>query len=91
MIKAKEFVGKYENIYKVKYTGEILYNVLMEEYDKIVVNNLICESLHPENTIAQLYTILQGFNLEEQQEIIKQYNEFTLKNKVSSSSSSSKN
>ena len=89
MIKAKEFVGKYENIYKVKYTGEVLYNVLMEEYDRIVVNNLICESLHPENTIAQLYTILQGFNLEEQEEIIKQYNEFTLKNKVSSTSGSS--
>ena len=88
MIKAKEFVGKYENIYKVKYSGEVLYNVLMEEYDRIVVNNLICESLHPENTIAQLYTILQGFNLEEQQEIIKQYNEFTLKNKICGSTSS---
>ena len=90
MIKAKEFVGKYENIYKVKYTGEVLYNVLMEEYDKIVVNNLICESLHPENTIAQLYTILQDLNLEQQKEVIKQFNEFTIKNNIYTSSSSKK-
>ena len=27
----------------------MLYNVLMEEHDKMVVNNLICETLHPEN------------------------------------------
>jgi len=29
---------------------------LMEKYDKIYVNNLICETLHPDNIIAKLYT-----------------------------------
>jgi hypothetical protein len=88
MIKAKEFIGKYENIYKVKYSGEVLYNVLMEEYDKIVVNNLICESLHPENAIAKLYKFLEGFNLEQQEEIIKKFNEITIEKHISSSISS---
>jgi len=90
MIKAKNFINKFENVYHIKYTGEILYNVLMEEYDKIVVNNLICESLHPENTIAKLYTILQDLNLDQQKEVIKQFNEFTIKNNIYSSPSSKK-
>ena len=56
MIEAKNFLGKFVNVIKVKYNGEILYNVLMEKYDKIYVNNLICETLHPDNIIAKLYT-----------------------------------
>ena len=56
MLEAKNFLGKFVNVIKVKYNGEILYNVLMEKYDKIYVNNLICETLHPDNIIAKLYT-----------------------------------
>jgi hypothetical protein len=40
---------------KIQYDGEILYNILMERYDKITINNLICETLHPDNFIARLY------------------------------------
>ena len=54
-MKAKEFVGLNNGIYLKKYRGDILYNVLMEEHDKLVVNNLICETLHPKNKIAKLY------------------------------------
>jgi len=74
MIMAKDFIGKYENVYKVKYKGEILYNVLLEDYDKMIVNNLICETLHPENMIAKLYTLLPNYNIEQQCQIIKKYN-----------------
>lgn len=74
MIKAKEFVGKYDNVYKIKYNGEILYNVLLEKYDKMVVNNLICETLHPNNMISKLYTLLPNYSLEQQYEIIEEYN-----------------
>jgi hypothetical protein len=56
MREAKTFVEKFERVVKVKYNGEILYNVLMEEYSQMLVNNLICETLHPENIIAKLYT-----------------------------------
>ena len=28
----------------------------MEKYDTVNVNNIICETLHPENIIAKLYT-----------------------------------
>jgi hypothetical protein len=84
MIKAKEFVGKH-NIYKVKYTGEVLYNVLMEEHEKMVINNMICETLNPENTIAKIYNILQTLSVKEQNELIRAYNTAVSKHKIFSS------
>ena len=73
MRKAEGFVGN-DKITKVAYNGEILYNVLMEEHDKMVVNNIICETLHPENDIAKLYKLCKNLNSEEQQKLVKNYN-----------------
>ena len=55
MCTARSFLNKFNNVVRVKYTGEFLYNVLMEEHSKMNVNNLICETLHPNNEIARLY------------------------------------
>jgi hypothetical protein len=55
MVEAYKFLNDFEKVEKVEYRQEILYNVLMEKYEEIIVNNLICESLHPNNIIAQLY------------------------------------
>ena len=54
-MEAYKFLDYNENVYKVNYTGEILYNVLMEGHEKINVNNIVCETLHPKNIIAKLY------------------------------------
>jgi hypothetical protein len=75
MVQAKEFVNMFENVYKINYGGEVLYNVLMKEYNKMTVNNLICETLHPKNITAMLYKKLQTLNPEEQEELINYYNE----------------
>jgi hypothetical protein len=80
MKQAVEFVNDCENIYKVKYRGEILYNVLLEEHYKILANNMICESLNPENPIAKLYNLLKTYSSEEQYRLVKEYNEYTLNN-----------
>jgi hypothetical protein len=88
MIKAKNFINKFENVKKVIYTGEILYNVLMEEHDKMMVNNLICETLHPENTIAKLYMILQKLNPREKEKLVKYFNEYAINNNLFSSKKS---
>lgn len=56
MIEAYKFYGHFENVKKIEYNGEVLYNVLMEDYSTMKVNNLICETLHPNNIIAKLYT-----------------------------------
>jgi hypothetical protein len=75
MRKAKYFLGKYETVTKKKYkNGEILYNVLLAGYDKMLVNNLICETLHPESLIAKLYTLLPNYTVEKQEKIITKYN-----------------
>jgi hypothetical protein len=82
LIQAKDFIGKFENVKKIKYTGEVLYNVLMEEHDKMIVNNLICETLDPENCIAKLYKVLQTLNPKQQEELIKKLNEYAIKNNI---------
>jgi hypothetical protein len=80
MRKAIECMEFSENIYKVKYRGEVLYNVLMERHETMEVNNLQCETLNPENPIAKLYNVLKNCSPEEQKRLAKEYNEFTIKN-----------
>lgn len=80
MRKAIECMEFSENVYKVKYRGEVLYNVLMEKYETMEVNNLECETLNPENPIAKLYNLLKKCSPEQQKRIAKEYNEFTIKN-----------
>ena len=81
MTKAINFIDKFDNVKKIKYNGEILYNILMEESNKMIVNNLICETLDPINSIAKLQLKLQELNIEEQKTIIKKYNDSVSKNK----------
>ena len=76
MMKAKNLIYLSENVKKIKYSGEVLYNILLETHDKMMVNNMICETLHPDNVIAQLYRALPNLNEEEQQELIIQTNKW---------------
>lgn len=78
MVKASSLVND-ETITLVPYNGEVLFNVLMEQHDKMVVNNLICETLHPDNAIAKLFLYYQTLSLEEQIESTKFWNNTCLK------------
>lgn len=80
MKEAVKFVGMNDNIYRKKYKGETLYNVLMERHDKMYVNNLLCETLHPNNRISELHRCLQLLKPGQQDELIKLYNEHIVKN-----------
>ena len=84
-MKAKYFINKFENVKKIKYNGEILYNVLLKHHDKMMVNNLICETLHPDNKIGELYKVLSKMSQTEQQKFIKEYNNYSIKNNIFSS------
>jgi len=55
MIEAYKFLNLFKNVHKIKYNGEILYNILMETHEIIIVNNMYVETLHPNNLIAKLY------------------------------------
>ena len=76
LIKADEFIGISNNIYNVNYNGEILYNVLMETHNKMIVNNLICETLNPESDVAKIHTLLNTVNFKEYNKISASYNQY---------------
>jgi hypothetical protein len=58
---------------KIPYNGETLYNVLLKKEDKMMVNNLICETLSPNNIMAK---ICGGkYNGAEQRKICEELNE----------------
>jgi len=75
-----------EKIYKQQYSGEVLYNILLEKeiHDKMLVNNLICETLDPNNGIAKMYYDMKKANYNDFQKFnfIKKYNEYVIKNKI---------
>jgi len=54
MNKARDLADMCKNVKKVSYNGETLFNVLLEKHGKMLVNNMICETLHPENIAAKL-------------------------------------
>jgi hypothetical protein len=55
LIQAHRLSSYSENVTKVKYNGEVLYNVLLAEYGTMSVNNLRCETLDPTSPIACVY------------------------------------
>ena len=77
MIEARKFVDKFTNVLKVKYDREVLYNVLMEKYSTICVNNLVCETLNPENIISKIYT---NKTIKDKNLLISELNKMMLKN-----------
>ena len=74
MIKAKHLVGENENVTFVPYNGQVLYNVLLEEHEKMQVNNLIVETLHPEHKVAKLYRFLKNVDAAHHGKFIAAFN-----------------
>jgi len=68
---AEKFLSLSKKVTKVKYNGELLYNVLLENHGNMQVNNLVCETLHPDNLIAKLYN---NYKEAERPELVYQLN-----------------
>jgi len=80
MVKANDLVEVCEGVRRIPYNGETLYNVLMEKHDKMMINNLICETLDPDNIMAK---ICGGkYNRYEQSNICKELNDIMKENNV---------
>ena len=62
MKKADWFVRNFYNVTFVPYTGEVLYNVLLENHETMIINNLICETLHPKNKISKIYNFMDALS-----------------------------
>jgi hypothetical protein len=53
MTKARDLVNKCDHVTRVPHDGAPLYNVLLPTHSRMVVNNLIAETLHPQNAAAR--------------------------------------
>jgi hypothetical protein len=77
-VRSEELVGKSSGVYRIRYHGATLYNVLMEKHDRMLVNNLICETLHPNNIMAK---ICGGkYTTQEKKKIYKELNDALIRN-----------
>jgi len=54
-IKAKDYVGTYDDVYKIRYHGQPLYNVLLPIHSTMTVNGMKCETLNPQHVIAKIH------------------------------------
>ena len=75
MVKAKHLVDEAKGVTFVPYNGQVLYNVLLEEHEKMQVNNLIVETLHPEHKVAKLYRFLQNVDAAHHGKLIALFNQ----------------
>ena len=67
MVMARDMVHIFDGVENVVYNGEPLYNVLLrDKHDVMLVNNLIAETLHPNNLVA-VYIRLKNQNLTPEQ------------------------
>jgi hypothetical protein len=78
LLKAKSLIGRFDNVYKIKYNGEKLYNILMETHNLIIVNNLICETLDPTCDVAKLELLLENLQHCERDLLIEKINNFVI-------------
>ena len=53
LVQAKHFLGRLDGVRAVPYKGDVLYNVLQEKHGLMSVNNMVLETLHPENKVAK--------------------------------------
>ena len=67
-------------ISKIPYNGEVLYNILLETYRFIKVQNVYMETLHPNNKIARLHKdVLWNNNIEQhvKESMVKKVNKIS--------------
>ena len=80
MVKAKDLVEVCQGVTAIPYNGEILYNVLLKKHENMMVNNLICETLHPENIVAKIYN--GNFQTIEKSKIYEKLNHIIITNNI---------
>jgi len=73
MVKAKHLVDDC-NVTLVPYNGQVLYNVLLAQHEKMQVNNLIVETLHPEHKVAKLYRFLKNVDAAHHGKLVALFN-----------------
>jgi len=71
-----QFVNLLPGISLVKYNQEPLFNVLLENHDVMIVNNMIVETLDPENLLAKMFIKMKELSLADRETLINMYNDY---------------
>jgi hypothetical protein len=79
LIEAEDMIRYVPTIRKIPYDRKKLYNVLMEDYSIMSINNLLVETLHPNNLLAKIYS--GKYTVSERNLQIKSLNTFIKKQK----------
>jgi len=75
LMECEKLVQYVPSIYKIPYNKNILYNVLLDHYSVMSINNLMVETLHPNNMIAKIYT--GNFSQVQKNTLIQSLNKYT--------------
>jgi len=75
LMECEKLVQYVPSIYKIPYNKNILYNVLLDHYSVMSINNLMVETLHPNNMIAKIYT--GNFSQLQKNRLIQSLNKYT--------------
>jgi hypothetical protein len=75
LMECEKLVQYVPSIYKIPYDKNILYNVLLDHYSVMSINNLMVETLHPNNMIAKIYT--GNFSQLQKNRLIQSLNKYT--------------
>ena len=74
MIPARKLVPDFASF--VEYSGEPLYNILLKYKGIMKVNNLVAETLNPENATAKYFIDREYLTANERETYIRQHDEF---------------
>jgi alpha-tubulin suppressor-like RCC1 family protein len=77
LVESHKLIGL-EGVEYVKYNGEMLYNILMNDYRIISINNMFVETLDPKNIVAKIFS--GKYSKDEQIKITKQLNDIIMSN-----------
>ena len=62
----------------IKNNNDTLYNILTENYSTYIANNMVSETLDPENRTSLIYQCLQKASIKETNETLAKYNDFNM-------------
>jgi hypothetical protein len=75
LVRAEYLIQYIPTIYRIPYYKERLYNVLLKDYSTMSVNNLLVETMNPNNILAKIYS--GNYTTTERNKIIKLLNKIT--------------
>jgi hypothetical protein len=55
MVRAEYLAEYVPGVYKVDYDKKPLYNIVLREHSTMIVNNMVVETLHPDNILARIH------------------------------------